>query len=185
MPDGLLGVLRHQGLELALGPLVVEKGLAGVAEQAGELRPGIRRAHIDDADGLDAWPRRLDIEQARRLAGLDAAPEFLLRGHQDGAGRADRHGIVISTHLPPPVMIESTAALALVTHILCWSWAMCFSAAAFFGERPGQHELGLEHRPAALDDAVQGRRHPADHRMLSRSGRIRLFARYCARTSAD
>ncbi len=26
MPDGLFGVLRHQGLELALRPLVVEKG---------------------------------------------------------------------------------------------------------------------------------------------------------------
>src|SRR5262249_58902611 len=37
---------------------------------------------------------------------------------------------VISTHLPPPVMIDSTEALKWVTHILCWSWAMYFSAAA-------------------------------------------------------
>jgi hypothetical protein len=35
----------------------------------------------------------------------------------------------ISTHLPPPVMIESAAIRALVTHMLCWSWAMYFSAA--------------------------------------------------------
>jgi hypothetical protein len=28
--------------------------------------------------------------------------------------------MVISTHLPPPVVIESTADRALVTHILCW-----------------------------------------------------------------
>ena len=83
MPDGLLGVLRHQGLELALGPLVVEKGLAGVAEQPGELRPGIRRAHVDDADGLDARPRRLGIDQVGRFAGLDAAPELLFRRDQD------------------------------------------------------------------------------------------------------
>ena len=34
-----------------------------------------------------------------------------------------------------------------------------------FRERPGQHELGLEHRPGALDHAVEGGRHPADHRM--------------------
>src|SRR2546426_5683282 len=27
-------------------------------------------------------------------------------------------------------MIESTASLALVTHMLCWTWAICFSAAA-------------------------------------------------------
>jgi len=37
--------------------------------------------------------------------------------------------MVISTHLPPPVMIDSTAVRALVTHMLCWSCAMCFSAA--------------------------------------------------------
>ena len=36
----------------------------------------------------------------------------------------------------------------------------------FFGERPRQHELGLEHRPSALDHAVQGGRHPAVHRVL-------------------
>ena len=30
------------------------------------------------------------------------------------------------------------------------------------GERPGQHELGLEHRPGPLDHAVEGGRHPAD-----------------------
>src|SRR5438067_4582420 len=44
-----------------------------------------------------------------------------------------RHGsaeIAISTHLPPPVITESAASLALVTHILCWSCAICFSAAA-------------------------------------------------------
>ena len=39
-------------------------------------------------------------------------------------------GIVISTHLPPPVMIDSTEVLKWVTHILCWSCAMYFSAAA-------------------------------------------------------
>ena len=38
--------------------------------------------------------------------------------------------MVISIHLPPPVMIERTADRALVTHMLCWSWAICFSAAA-------------------------------------------------------
>src|SRR5512132_874497 len=37
--------------------------------------------------------------------------------------------MVISTHLPPPVIIESTAALAFMTHILCWSCGMYFSAA--------------------------------------------------------
>src|SRR6266852_4615159 len=59
MPDGLPGILGHQGFELAFGPFVVEKGAPGVAEERGELRPGIRRTHVDDADGFDAGPRRL------------------------------------------------------------------------------------------------------------------------------
>src|SRR5262249_54899717 len=37
--------------------------------------------------------------------------------------------MAIATHLPPPVMIESTPALAFITHILCWSCGMYFSAA--------------------------------------------------------
>src|SRR5215510_5384521 len=39
-------------------------------------------------------------------------------------------GIAISTHLPPPVMIESTEVRRWVTHMLCWSCGMYFSAAA-------------------------------------------------------
>src|SRR4029453_5588482 len=77
VPDGLPGVLGHQGFELGLGPFVGEKGGPGVAEQRGELGPGIRRAHIDDAGCLDARPRRLSIDEMRRLAGLHAPPEFL------------------------------------------------------------------------------------------------------------
>ena len=40
-----------------------------------------------------------------------------------------------------------------------------FLGCGFFRERPRQHEFGLEHRPAAGDDAVQGRPHPPEHRM--------------------
>ena len=45
----------------------------------------------------------------RRLAVLHAAPELRLRREQIDAGRADQHECSISTHLPPPVMIDSTA----------------------------------------------------------------------------
>src|SRR6516162_6078595 len=62
VPDGLPGILRHQRFELAFRPFVVEKGAPGVAEQRGELGPGIRGAHINDADGLDTGPRRLGID---------------------------------------------------------------------------------------------------------------------------
>src|SRR6516225_1984595 len=83
VPDRLPGILGHQGFELALRPFVVKKGAPGVAEEGGELRPGIGRAHIDDADGLDARPWRLGIDEVGRFAGLDAAPELLFRRDQD------------------------------------------------------------------------------------------------------
>src|SRR5271165_6843835 len=50
--------------------------------------------------------------------------------------------MVISIHLPPPVMIESAAHLASVTHMLCCSWAMCFSAAASSENDQGSMNLG-------------------------------------------
>src|SRR5262249_15260700 len=62
VPDGLFGILWHQRFELAFRPFVVEEGAPGVAEECGELSPGIRRAHIDDADGFDAGSRRLGKE---------------------------------------------------------------------------------------------------------------------------
>src|SRR5262249_8145554 len=83
VPDGLLGIIGHQGFELAFGPFVVENGASSIAEERGELSPGIGRAHIDGADGLDAWPRRLGIDEMGHFAGLHAAPELLFRRDQD------------------------------------------------------------------------------------------------------
>src|SRR5262249_15641277 len=40
-----------------------------------------------------------------------------------------------------------------------------FFGGRFLRERPRQHELGFEHRVAALDPAVEGCRHPAQRRM--------------------
>src|SRR6516165_12218699 len=77
--DGFPGILGHQGFELAFGPFVVEESTMGVAEERREIRPGIRRTHIDDADCLDARPRRLGIDEMGRFAGLHAAPELLFR----------------------------------------------------------------------------------------------------------
>src|SRR5262245_47964742 len=42
MPDGLLGILGHQGFELAFRSFVVEKGAPSIAKERGELGPGIR-----------------------------------------------------------------------------------------------------------------------------------------------
>src|SRR5689334_16964595 len=63
MPDGLLGALRHQCFELAFCALMIEKGAPGAAEKGRKLPPGIRRAHIDNPNGLDARPRRLSVDQ--------------------------------------------------------------------------------------------------------------------------
>ena len=57
--------------------------------------------------------------------------------------------MAISTHLPPPVMIDSTAVVALVTHMLCWSWAMCFSAAASSENDHGSMNLASNTAPVA------------------------------------
>src|SRR5260370_10645843 len=87
MADRLLGVFRHQALELGLGALVFKKGRAGPAKHTGKLGPGIGRTHVDDANGRDARPRRLDAKQPRGLAALDAAPELLLGGPEQGLRR--------------------------------------------------------------------------------------------------
>ena len=50
---------------------------------AGKLRPGVRRAHIDDTDCLDARLWRLDAEQGRGLAAFDTAPELPLGGDDE------------------------------------------------------------------------------------------------------
>jgi hypothetical protein len=38
--------------------------------------------------------------------------------------------MVISTHLPPPVMIDSTEVLKWVTHMLCWTWNLASNTAS-------------------------------------------------------
>src|SRR5260370_15795356 len=83
MSNRLSGVLGNERLELALCPFVLEKSAAGAAEQSGELGPGIRRAHVDDADRLDTRPRRLGVDQVRSFAGLDTPPELFLFPDED------------------------------------------------------------------------------------------------------
>ena len=60
----------------------------------------------------------------------------------------DRREMVISTHLPPPVMMDRTADLALQTHMLCCSCAICFSAAASSENVQGNMNLASNTAPA-------------------------------------
>src|SRR5262249_1410131 len=78
MADSFLGVLRHQGLQLSFGPLMIQKRLPCAAEQAGKFRPRIGSTPTDDPPRLDPWFRRLDTEEARGLAALNAPPELSL-----------------------------------------------------------------------------------------------------------
>src|SRR5690242_5510748 len=70
----------------------------------------------------------------------------------------------ISTHLPPPVMIERTASVALVTHILCCTWAMCFSAAA--SSENDQGSMNLASNTAPVPSTIPSRV-AAIHRMTN------------------
>ena len=146
MADRLLGVLRHQALELGLGLFMLEMRRPGLREQRRELRPGIRGAHVDDPHRLDPRLRRFDPEQARGLPELDTAPELLLRGEHEvlverigsdrdldpfAAAGDDREHRRPGVH-HPHVVLE-------LCHVLL--------GRPFLRERPRQHELGLEDRP--------------------------------------
>ena len=63
--------------------------------------------------------------------------------------------MVISTHLPPPVMIDSTDVRKWVTHMLCWSWAMCFSAAA--SSENDQGSMNLASNTASVPSTMPSR----------------------------
>src|SRR5262249_58840481 len=59
VPDRLLGVLGHKGLELCLGILMLEVSLARAPEHAREFCPGIGCAHVDDPHRFDPRAGRL------------------------------------------------------------------------------------------------------------------------------
>src|SRR6266478_2560014 len=80
VPNRLLGVVGHQGLELRLGILMLEVSLARAPKHASEFRPGIGCAHVDHPHRFDSWAGRLESKQTRGLAVFNAAPEFFLGG---------------------------------------------------------------------------------------------------------
>src|ERR1700730_9475417 len=64
-------------------------------------------------------------------------------------------GIAISTHLPPPVMMESTEVRSCVTHMLCCSWAMYCSAAASSEKDHGN--MNLDSNTASVPSTMPSR----------------------------
>ena len=140
---------------------MVEERRAGCAEEAGELRPRIGLAHVDDANRFDPRPRRLDAIGARRLAGLNAAPEPPLGRHQKvliervgGDGHLDPFAPAGDDRERRRPGVGHPHVVLELGHVLF--------GRRLFGERPGQHELGLEHRVEVVDEPVQGRRQDSD-----------------------
>src|SRR6266567_8716474 len=162
--DTLLGVLREEGLEFRLGPFVFAIGLASPQEDAGELGPAVRGAHVDHPDGFDARSRRLDPEQAGRFPGFDAAPElFLGREKEVLIERVGRDGDL--DPLAPTGDNRKHRHLDVGDpHIVLELWHVFFRR-RLLGKRPRQHEFGFEHRPGLYNDAVYGRSHPPNHRV--------------------
>src|SRR5215471_1897875 len=62
---------------------MVEKSLPGCAEQIGKFGPGIRAAHVDDADSFDSGLGWLEAKEARGLTAFDTAPEFAFSGDNE------------------------------------------------------------------------------------------------------
>src|SRR6266699_5788911 len=60
-----------------------------------------------------------------------------------------------STHLPPPVMMESTEVRKWVTHMLCWTCAMYFSAAA--SSENDQGSMNLASNTASVPSTIPSR----------------------------
>src|SRR6266536_911328 len=164
--DRLPGIFGKEGLEFGLRLLVLDVGLSGPAEGAGEFGPAVRGTHIDHPDGLDAGSGRLDPEQSRRFAAVDTPPEFFLgrqkqvlieRVGRDGdldplaASRDDRK--YRELHVADPHIVLKLGHVLFGRRLL--------------GKGPRQHEFGLEHGSGLRNDAVEGRPHPPDHWMTN------------------
>src|SRR5215470_11695154 len=60
-----------------------------------------------------------------------------------------------STHLPPPVMMESTEVRKWVTHMLCWTCAMYFSVAVSWENDQGS--INLASNTASVPSTIPSR----------------------------
>ena len=141
------------------------------AERVAQKRPAnsahaLDSAHVDDPNRIDPRPRRLEAIGPRGLAGLNAAPEPALGGDQKvlvervgGDGHLDPFAPAGDDRERRRSGVGHPHVVLQLGHVLL--------GRRFFGERPGQHELGLEHRVGVLDHAVEGCGHPAIDRVLN------------------
>src|SRR6516165_1589474 len=127
---------------------MLQKGLSGAAEDSSKFRPGIRGAHVDDPHRFDACLGRFNTKQSRGLAVLNAAPELPLGGDDEmlieriGGGSDFDPFAAAGDH-------RSTALLAAITHMLCCSCGIYFSAAASSENDQGSMNLASNTAPVA------------------------------------
>src|SRR5262245_2704357 len=118
-------------------PRVLRNSAANSAQELEELMSTMRIASIRGRGGsaLMRWGASPDWTHRQNFFSADTRT----------VKYSGSMGILISTHLPPPVMIDSAAVRERVTHMLC-----------------GQHEFGFEYRSSRLHKPIQGRLHPWD-----------------------
>ena len=125
----VLGVFRDQLLQVGLGNLMLLVGRAGPAKDGCKFRPGIGGTHIDDSNRFQAGVGGLD-PKSRGTSPFTTQRQNFFSAVTRRCWYSGSAWMGISTHLPPPVITDSTADLELATHILCCSCAMCFAAAS-------------------------------------------------------
>ena len=160
----LLAIVGHKAPQLGLGLFMFKMSGPGPHKDGGQLCPGIGRTHVDNAHRFDARPRRLDAEQGRGLATLDAAPEFPLGRNEQVLIERVGMGLYFNPLAAAGDDRKCRTSCCRDPHIVL-QLRHVFFGGRFFRERPRQHELSLEDRAAGHNTPVKGCRHPAQRRL--------------------
>jgi putative transposase len=136
----LLIDIKQRGLEIA-PDLAVGDGALGFWKAIEEVFPSTRHQRCwvhKTANVLNKVALAVQVNMKVDLREIYAAPTraaaetaidvFADKSRKKSCGYSA--WVVISTHLPPPVITDSTAVRAATTHILCCSCGIYFSAAA-------------------------------------------------------
>src|SRR5262249_61328389 len=127
-------------------------------------RPRVPRPNLNKPDRLDPRLRRLYSEEARGLTALDTAPELAFGGDNQVLVERIGMGGDLNPFAAAGDHREDSTSRGDHPHIVL-QLRHIFLGRRLFRERPGQHELGLEHRTRCFDSAIEGSRHPTQYWM--------------------
>ena len=158
----LLGVLQHETLSAQVErSVMVQKGLPCIVRMANSrIEAPYRRCGPPRS-----WVWAAQLSEARGLAAFDATPELALGGDDKMSRRGHAAWVVISTHLPPPVITERTALRAATTHILCYELRHVLLGRRFLRERHGSMNLASKTASLPWTRPSSSRHHPPQCRM--------------------